>query len=64
MKKGGRDDYVCDLIGGYGAQCIECDDGEPLCMQLVVDQAVATPAKGIKIVPVTDADVENNPKCP
>ena len=64
MKPGGSDDYVCTLIGGYGARCIECDDGEQLCMQLVVDQAVAQPATGIKIVPVSDADVENNPKCP
>ena len=58
------DNYVCELIGGYGARCIECDDGEPYCMELEVDQAVAPTAKGITVVPISDADVENNPKCP
>jgi hypothetical protein len=64
LMNGDSEDYVCNLIGGYGAQCITCDDGEQLCMQLVVDQAVAKPAKGIKIVPISDADVESNPDCP
>jgi hypothetical protein len=63
-KKGASEDYVCTLVGGYGAQCIACDDGKPLCLQLVVDQALATPAKGVKIVPLTDADVKSNPDCP
>jgi hypothetical protein len=62
---GDHDAFVCETVGAYGAQCIACDDGEPLCLELVVDQAVTKPpAKGVKIVPVTDADVENNPTCP
>ena len=63
IKEGASEDYVCVLVGGYGAQCLACDDGVPLCMELEVDQAGATPAKGVKIVPVTEAEVANNPKC-
>ena len=62
---GDYDAFVCETVGAYGAQCIACDDGEPLCLQLVVDQAVTKPpAKGVKIVEITDADVESNKDCP
>jgi hypothetical protein len=56
------DDFICTLVAGYGASCVPCSDGKSLCLDLEVDHAKGT-LQTITIVPVTDADVKNNPKC-
>ena len=57
------DDFICTLVAGYGAACVPCRDGEPLCLDLEVDHAFGTLNETIKIVAVTEADVKNNPEC-
>jgi hypothetical protein len=57
------EDFICTLVAGYGAACVPCRDGEPLCLDLEVDHASGTLADSIAIVPVTEADVKKNPEC-
>ena len=57
------EDSICTLVAGYGAACVPCRDGEPLCLDLEVDHAYGTLDEVIKIVPVTEADVEKNSEC-
>jgi hypothetical protein len=64
LMKGSGDAYVCDLLGAYGATCVECADGANLCLTLEVDQAVAPTTTEVTVVEVTQQDVDDNPKCP
>ena len=57
------DDFICTLVAGYGAACVPCRDGEPLCLDLEVDHAKGTLDETITIVAVTDEDVKNNKDC-
>jgi len=57
------DDFICTLVAGYGAACVPCRDGKPLCLDLEVDHAKGTLSESIEIVAVTDEDVKKNPDC-
>ncbi len=57
------DDYICSLIGAYGAECVTCKDGEDLCLDLEVDHAFGVYDKDLVLAEITDADVKANPKC-
>ncbi len=37
---------ACELLEGFGTSCVACEDGEELCMRLVVDELVAEPFSG------------------
>lgn len=57
------DDFICTLVAGYGAACVPCRDGEPLCLDLEVDHAQGTLNDAITIVPITDEEVNKNSDC-
>jgi hypothetical protein len=56
-------DFICELIGGYGAECVACSDGEALCLDLEVDHASGIRNDDLPIAPITDKDVAANPDC-
>jgi hypothetical protein len=58
-----KPDELCRLVGNYGAECVACTDGEPVCLDLEVDHASGAGNEAIVIVPITDADVKANPEC-
>jgi hypothetical protein len=61
--EGSPDDFICGLIGGYGADCIECTDGEDFCLILEVDQAIAQKTDEVTVTVITADDIKNNPAC-
>lgn len=61
---GNTDDFLCNLVVNYGAQCQDCADGEPYCLDLVVDQITAAADPGLDpVYEVTQKDVDQNPDC-
>jgi hypothetical protein len=64
VAEGQGDSGVCDLVAGFGIQCIDCADGSgAYCLALEVQDMTATLAAGTDLVPLTAADVDASPEC-
>lgn len=51
-----NEDDVCDLLDGFGAECLACSsDGAPYCLRIVIDDMVANAVDEI-IYPVCQGD--------
>ncbi len=65
------DNTVCELVAGFGVDCITCSDGQPYCLELLVDSLVAEQQTGLTLdyIEYEDCheqcpDLGNNPECP
>ena len=53
---------ICSLVASFGVSCEPCStDGEPVCLPLAADQIEGP--EGPALVPVTAADIADNPDC-
>ena len=69
--EGGGDDAVCELVAGFGVECVPCgSDGEPYCLGLLVVD-IDAPALSTTIDTIEFEDCHeqcenlgDNPECP
>lgn len=45
---------MCETLLSVGVECVDCPDGEPLCVEVVVDRLTASEVPGAEVVEVTD----------
>jgi hypothetical protein len=48
----GNETAMCDLAAGLGVPCTNCPDGEPLCLQVQLEQLLGQEVEGLSLVPV------------
>jgi hypothetical protein len=51
---GGSEDYVCDLVADWGIDCVACDDGAVLCLDILAEGVTAPLAPGLDIIPAEE----------
>lgn len=58
----GDDDAMCDLVLTFGVSCEPCPDGQPYCLDTLIDTMTADLASGVYLQPVTPQQAAQN--CP
>jgi len=65
------EDTVCELVAGFGVECIPCSDGDSFCLDLLVLDLVAEEAGGLAVEEIAAEDCHascpdsvSNPECP
>lgn len=51
-----EDDAVCNLMAGFGVECIACEDGTQRCLRLVLEDATAEAVTQDALVPIETCD--------
>ncbi|MFZ5481006.1 MAG: hypothetical protein ACOZNI_29865 [Myxococcota bacterium] len=41
VDESGDEGVICDLVVSFGSECVACSDGEPYCLDFLIDQLVA-----------------------
>jgi len=52
---------ICSLLPTFGAECVDCADGDTLCLDFVADSMDGS--DGAAFVGVSSSDVASNPDC-
>jgi hypothetical protein len=53
------DQSICELVGGFGVNCVDCGDGSVTCLKLVADSIVAELEAGAEITEISDQDIQD-----
>lgn len=63
LAPGAGDSGVCDLVGQFGVDCVDCGGGEVYCLALKVNNINAAELAGTVVAEVTAADIAANTNC-
>lgn len=63
LAPGAGDSGVCDLVGQFGVNCVDCGGGEVFCLSLKVNNINAAELPGTVVAEVTPADIAGNAAC-
>ena len=55
VDEGGEDDAMCELMAGFGVECVPCEDGSELCIDAVIEEGVAQ-AVAVSLVETPECD--------
>lgn len=63
LAPGAGDSGVCDLVGQFGVNCVDCGGGEVFCLSLRVNNINAEELANTTVEEVTAADITANANC-